>query len=154
MKWYCWFDIYDLSSRVKSSPYSALMQYNPDTTVYQLISPQCCIYASMNWVIIASGNGLSPVRHQAITWTNAGLLSIGPLGTYLSEFESEFYHFHSRKCNWKCRLPKGRPFCPWGDELRDDVIRSDYELTKHPILHPHWWAMMRLPCVFGGQWPC
>ena len=33
------------------------------------------------------------------------------------KFESEFYHFHSRKCNWNYRLPKWRPFCPRGDEL-------------------------------------
>ena len=31
--------------------------------------------------IIASGNGLSPGRHQAIIWTNPRILSIGPLGT-------------------------------------------------------------------------
>ena len=29
-------------------------------------------------------------------------------------FESGFYHFNSRKCNWKCRLPKMRPFSPGG----------------------------------------
>ena len=28
--------------------------------------------------IIDSGNGLSPGRRQAIIWTNAGILSIGP----------------------------------------------------------------------------
>ena len=33
------------------------------------------------------------------------------------KFESELYHFHSRKCTWKCRLPKWRPFCLPGDEL-------------------------------------
>ena len=33
------------------------------------------------------------------------------------KLELEFYYFHSRKCVWKCRLPKWRPFCPWGDEL-------------------------------------
>ena len=38
-----------------------------------------------NWIIIGSGNGLSPVRRQTITWTNAGLLSIGLLGTNFSE---------------------------------------------------------------------
>ena len=43
------------------------------------------MYASVNWVSIGSDNGLAPVRRQAITWTNADLLSIGPLGTYLSE---------------------------------------------------------------------
>ena len=39
----------------------------------------------MNWVSVGYGNGLSPIRRQAITWTNAGLLSIGPLGTNLNE---------------------------------------------------------------------
>ena len=34
---------------------------------------------------IASDNGLSPVRHQAIIWTNAVILSIRPYGTYFSE---------------------------------------------------------------------
>ena len=35
-------------------------------------------YASMNWVRIGLDNGLSPIRRQAIIWTNAGLLCIGP----------------------------------------------------------------------------
>ena len=39
--------------------------------------PKCRIHASGNWSSIVSGNGLSPVRCQAITWSNAGLLSIG-----------------------------------------------------------------------------
>ena len=34
---------------------------------------------------IGLDNGLSPDRHQAIIWTNAGLLLIGPLGTNFSE---------------------------------------------------------------------
>ena len=35
--------------------------------------------------IIGSDNGLSPGRRQAIIWTNAGILLIGPLGTNFSE---------------------------------------------------------------------
>ena len=35
------------------------------------------MYASVNWVCIGSGNGLSPNRRQAITWTRADLLLIG-----------------------------------------------------------------------------
>ena len=35
--------------------------------------------------------------------------------------ESEFYHFHSRKCIWKCRLPEWRSFCPGRDELKVDI---------------------------------
>ena len=35
--------------------------------------------------IIGSDNGLSPERRQAIIWTNAGILLIGPLATNFSE---------------------------------------------------------------------
>ena len=35
--------------------------------------------------IIGSDNGLSPGRRQAIIWTNAGILLIGPIGTNFSE---------------------------------------------------------------------
>ena len=38
-----------------------------------------------NLTIIGSDNGLSPGRQQAIIWTKAGILLIGPLGTNLSE---------------------------------------------------------------------
>ena len=35
---------------------------------------------SVNYAIIGSNNGLSPVRRHAIIWTNAGLLMTGPFG--------------------------------------------------------------------------
>ena len=38
------------------------------------------------WTIIGSAdNGLSPGRHQAIFWTNTGILSMGHLGTNFNE---------------------------------------------------------------------
>ena len=37
------------------------------------------MYALVNYTITGSDSGLSPVQHQAIIWTNAGLLLIGPL---------------------------------------------------------------------------
>ena len=42
-------------------------------------------------VKIGSGNGLAPIRRQAITWTNTDLLSIPPQGTYFNEmlFEAQ-----------------------------------------------------------------
>ena len=43
------------------------------------------IHAPGNWTIIGSDNGLSPVPHQAIIWTNAGLLLNRPLVTNFSE---------------------------------------------------------------------
>ena len=51
----------------------------------------------MNWLIIGSGNGLSPGRHQAIAWTNAGLLSTGPLGTKFSEILIKIHTFSVNK---------------------------------------------------------
>ena len=38
-----------------------------------------------NLTAISSDNGLSPARRQAIVWSNAGILLIGPLGTNLSQ---------------------------------------------------------------------
>ena len=43
------------------------------------------IYASVNWLSTDSGNALLLVWHQAINWTNAGLLPIGLLGTNFIE---------------------------------------------------------------------
>ena len=65
------------------------------------ISPYCHIYASMNWVIIGPGNNLLPVWCHAITWTNAGLLSIGLLGTYFSEIWIGILTLSFRKMQFK-----------------------------------------------------
>ena len=44
----------------------------------KLIEAEWRIYASVNYTINGSDNGLSPGRRHAIIWTNAGLLLIGP----------------------------------------------------------------------------
>ena len=58
------------------------------------------IYVS-KLTIIGSDNGLSPDRRQAIIWTNAGLLLIGPLGTNFSEILIEILTFSSKKMRLK-----------------------------------------------------
>ena len=90
---------------------------SPYSVTRPLSSPKDRIYASANWVSIGSGNGLSPVRCQAITWTNADLLSIGLLGTTFSEIRIGILSFSFKKMQLKYRLPKWRPFCPDGDGL-------------------------------------
>ena len=85
--------------------------------LYQLISSWCHIYVSMNWVSIGSGNALSPVGCQAITWTNADLLSIVPLGMNFSEIWIEIQSFSFAKMHLKISHGKWRPFCSWKDEL-------------------------------------
>ena len=47
------------------------------------------------------------------------------------KFESEFYHFHSRKCIWKCCLPEWQPFCPGGDEFLE-ILKSYPKPSKRP----------------------
>ena len=60
--------------------------------------------------IIGSDNGLSPDRRQAIIWTNAGLLLIGPLGTNFSEILIEILTFSFKKMCLKVSSAKRRPF--------------------------------------------
>ena len=61
--------------------------------------------------IIGSVNGLSPDRRQTITWTNAGILLIGPLGTKISEILIKIQTFSFRKMHLKTSSVKQRPFC-------------------------------------------
>ena len=59
--------------------------------------------------IIGSDNGLSPGRRQAIIWTNAVILSIGPLGTNLSETLIKIITFSFKKMRSKVSSGKWRP---------------------------------------------
>ena len=64
-----------------------------------------------NLTNIDSDNGLSPSRRQAIIWTNAGLLLIGPLGTNFNEILIEILTFSFKKMRLKVSSEKRRPFC-------------------------------------------
>ena len=80
----------------------------------------CCrrrIYASVNWVIIQSDNGLSPVRHQAIIWTNAASLLIEPFETKFSQI---LIAIHGRKQG------------PGGDSSSKALVENrQFFFTKH-----------------------
>ena len=62
---------------------------------------------------------MSPIRRQAITRTNAHLLSIGPLGTHCSGIRIKIQNFLFKKMHLEISSVKWRPFCPEGDELKD-----------------------------------
>ena len=118
-------------------------------TEYQLISPKFHIYASVNWVNIISGNGLSPRQHRAIIWTNADILSIRPKGIYSNEIIFEIQIFSFKKMHLNMSSAKWRPFCPGGDELmrllpqhlrynllmKSTCYRNDAHVTSnsHPV---------------------
>ena len=71
-----------------------------------------------NPTIIDSDNGLLPSRHQAIIWTNAGILLIWPLGTNFSEILIEIHIFSFMKVHLKWLSGKWRSFCPGLNVLR------------------------------------
>ena len=110
---------------LKSSQPSVAYYMHPEK---QLSFPQWHIYAShislfllTHWgwatyicvgklTIIGSDNGLSPGRRQAIIWTIAGILLIGPLGTNFSEILIGIQTFSFKKMNLKMSSAKWRPF--------------------------------------------
>ena len=61
--------------------------------------------------IIVSDNGLSPSRRQAIIWTNAGILLIGPLGTNFSDIAIEIDIFSFKKMHLKMSSGNWQPSC-------------------------------------------
>ena len=105
-----------------------------------------------NLTIIGPDNGLSPGRRQAIIWTNAWILLIGPWGTNFSEILICIQTFSFKKMHLKMSSAKWRPFClglnvlnylwPWNWQPRlNDNMLSDIT-----------WAPRRLisSCVFNS----
>ena len=80
--------------------------------------------------IVGSDNGLSPGRRQAIIWTNAGVLLIGPLGTNFSEILT----FSFKKMRLKVSSAKRRPFC-LDFNMLTELPRSIIRRYKMSILH-------------------
>ena len=61
--------------------------------------------------IIGSDNDLSPGRRQAIIWTNAGILLIGPLETNFSDISIEIHIFWFKKMHLNMSSGNWQPFC-------------------------------------------
>ena len=73
--------------------------------------------------IIASDNGLSLGRRQAIIWNNVGILSIWLLGTNFSEILIEILTFSWMKMRLKVSSGKSRPFCLGLNELTFNCVQ-------------------------------
>ena len=92
----------------------SLIQVKSELTYWGQVTHICV----GNLAIIGSDNGLSPGRRQAIIWTNAGILSTGPLGTNFSEILIEIYTFSFKKIHLKMPSGKWGPSCLGLNELR------------------------------------
>ena len=79
---------------------------------------------------IGSNNGLSPSRRQAIIWTNAGTLSIGPLGMNFSEIVIEIDTFSFKKLCLKMSA-KWWPSCLGLNVLKEWWIPNAFLILNH-----------------------
>ena len=89
--------------------------------------------------ITGSDNGLSPGRRQAITWTNARILLIGPLGTNFSEMLLWIQTFSFKEMHFKMSSVKWHPFCLGLNVLiLNPARRSNYihYNVRHRITYP------------------
>ena len=106
-----------------------------------------------NLAIIGSDNGLSPGRRQAIIWTNAGILLIGPWGTNFSELLIGIHTFSFKKIHLKMSSVKWRPFC-----LGLNVLISQRTCPISPTLEQTCayffseWCIVG--CGTGALWVC
>ena len=85
--------------------------------------------------IIGSDNGLSPGRHQAIIWTNGGILLIGPLGTNFGEMLIKIYTFSFKKMYLKMLFEKCQPFCVGLNVLSSGLLGPGHDLNQ-------WWHLV------------
>ena len=78
---------------------------------------------------IIIGSGLSPGRRQAIIWTNAGILLIGPLGTNFSENLIRIQTSSFNKMHLKMSFAKWHSFCLGLNVLRVNGFRWTCPIT-------------------------
>ena len=84
-------------------------------------------YMHRNLTIIDSDKGLLPGWHQAIIWTNAGILLIGPLATNFILMEMLIFSF--KKMHLKVSSGEWRPFC-----VGVNVLNHADNIPKHDML--------------------
>ena len=116
------------------------------------IETSWCIYTSLNWFIIGSDNGLLPA--QAITWVNADILSIGPLGRTTNEIQNKIqvvssHIMHLPSAKYRLLCPKFNVLIwllhviPWG------YSTSEFDPTKYRLLCPKFnvliWRLYVIP---------
>ena len=70
----------------------SVLKSDTNPSMLYLTNSDWRIYVPLNWDTNGSGIGLSPIRCQAISWTNAIALSFGPLKSFsgiLIEIETD-----------------------------------------------------------------
>ena len=91
-------------------------------------------------ISISKLNGLSPGHRQAIIWTIAGILLIGPLGTNSSEILIEMHTFSFKKMHLNMSSGKWRPFY-----LGLNVLKG----LAGSVLHVVLWNLVMIASGYG-----
>ena len=78
----------------------------------------------MNRVTIGSDNGLLPIQHQVIIWTNAGILLIGHIKTNFTEILIKMQNFSFTKMHLKISSVKWQISFPGADVLKGSLQLS------------------------------
>ena len=109
--------------------------------------PLSCINSSGPLANFVSDNRSSPVWHQAITWINAYLLSIGTLGTNWTEAWIQIKNFSVKENIWQFR-----PLCPGVNELTHLSLANLNEIlgTNFPDNFSDWWLI--ISCEPALRW--
>ena len=115
--------------------------------------------------IIGSDNGLSPGRRQAIIWTNAGILLIGPLEANFSEIWIEILICSFKKMRLKVSSAKWRPYCfglnvltHWGRDKMTAILQTTVSKTFSRIkmhefrLKFHWILFLKVQLIKFQHW--
>ena len=117
-------------SRLHTRRHQAIMWGNDDNNLWHHI--WCKL------TIVGSDNGLSPGWRQAIIWTHAGILLIGPVGTNFSEILIEIYTSSFKKIRLKISSAKWRPCCLGLNVLKTKVVSTSAVVLLIPWYNIHW----------------
>ena len=133
--WYFWFD------------YGNNLSYKYILSITFTHSGRVTHMCASKLTIIASGNNrLSPDRRQAIIWTNAGILLIGPSGTNFNEILIEIHTFSFKKMHLKMSSGNWRPFCLGfnmfnfsvpAEVVLQTLVKADLSSVNHRQVHPN-----------------
>ena len=102
--------------------------------------------------IIGSDNGFSPKQHQAIIWTNAGILLIGPLGTNFGEILIAIQTFSLKKRHLKMSSAKWRPFCLGLNVLSPQIYELFYLHIEAWTKWSIFWRQHFQMCFLEWKW--
>ena len=113
--------------------------HGPALTHWGRVTHTCVSKLTIN----GSDNGLSPVRRQAIIWSNAGILLNWTLGTNFSEIDT----FSFKQMRLKMSSGKWRPYCLGLNVLRNWLCYSGHRVAL--VAH----RVQKSVPDSAGEWP-